>query len=101
MMKSGPIRFVGGPWHNRIIHVNWMPVITAPIYPTIHMDLWKMDSAPLSITLVDYRLTDVRIGYSRRGAVKFYEYHFTEMDPNQAVSSGHDGAVTNWRVPTR
>lgn len=103
--ESGPIRFVGGPWHNRIVDAGkksgyWRPVVSINVSKPISIFSKGLSctTSPPVIEMAHYQLELVCVQLTGRGAIRFLEYHYEDMDPNHAVSSGGDGVCTNMKV---
>lgn len=90
---AGPIRFVGGQQHNRIVNVVWNPYLEFPDETPIDID-WTPSDKPITIEdcvirLFSYRLVTMCTGNGSR----FWEYHFVEWTKEMAVDSGYDGTM--------
>ena len=70
--KQGPIRFVGGPWHNRFVKVEWLLFIRVPI-PIDPKKLCSYDFLPSreDYQVADYELRRLVTNYN----TLFFEYH--------------------------
>lgn len=75
--QNGPIRFVFGPLHNRIMDVLWLPALR-----------WFVESDPGEASEdVTYDLIVLRSAFS----TIFYEYHLRHSDWIEAARSGGSG----------
>lgn len=104
-MSSGMIRFVGGPWHNRIVSCGqhgdyWRQIVSIPVYRPRLVSFAKLEREvmPDAIEVADYRLEAVCVNLTARGPIRFWEYHCCDLSNGQAVASGGDGVVTNMRI---
>lgn len=90
---AGPIRFVGGQQHNRILNVVWNPYLDMPDETPVNIE-WSPANATIqfedcAIRLFTYKLVTMRTGYGTR----FWEYHFKEWTQEMSESSGYDGTM--------
>lgn len=92
MGQFGPIRFVGGPWHNRIVPCEWHREIFVPIPRKFVVAIHKPDpfSQP-EYEVARYLLTPIELN-----SLLFFEYHASEMNPRGALNSGDMDVAPGW-----
>lgn len=89
---GGPIRFVGGHYHNQTIEIaSWIPFLTLPVKPEQCFHLTEITVDSLKPKYADYRLVQLW-KYGRLGTVYFCEYRCTELTHQQAMELRRDKA---------
>jgi hypothetical protein len=81
--RRGLIRFVGGPWHNRIVPVEWLQYIRVPVAPKA--DLLSVKSSYSAYAAADYQIhiEDYALHpYVSDHGTRFWQYIHTSLRPD-------------------
>ena len=94
-MRSGPIRFVGGPWHNRVVNVHWLSQIRIPI---VSPDRRAIYAAVGIVVRQEFELATYERHCGRTPAgTEFHEYWLAGLAPFwNAMQTAFDIMSNNW-----